>query len=114
MIGSAVDSETDTQQLMLPVMMPLMFSYLVSIMIMGNPDGGTAIAFSHIPFSSPIVMLQRVATGTVPFYEVLISLALLIMTFLMTTYLAGKIYRVGILMYGKKVSWKEIIKWIRY
>ncbi|MCG8576302.1 MAG: ABC transporter permease [Flavobacteriales bacterium] len=114
MIGSAVDSETDTQQLMLPVMMPLMFSYLVSIMIMGNPDGGTAIAFSHIPFSSPIVMLQRVATGTVPFYEVLISLALLIATFLMTTYLAGKIYRVGILMYGKKVSWKEIIKWIRY
>jgi len=79
---------------------------------MGNPDGSTAVWFSHIPFSSPIIMLQRVAAGTVPFWEVLVSLAILVGTFLLTIYLAGKIYRVGILMYGKKSSWKEIIKWM--
>lgn len=113
MIGSAVDSETDTQQLMLPVMMPLMFTYVVSIMIQGNPDGNTAIWLSHIPFSSPIIMLQRIAAGIVPIWEVVLSLILLTGTFIATTYMAGKIYRVGILMYGKKPSWKELFKWLR-
>jgi ABC-2 type transport system permease protein len=113
MIGSAVDSETDTQQLMLPVMMPLMFTYIVSIMIQGNPDGATAVWLSHIPLSSPIIMLQRVAAGTVPIWEVIISLVILIFSFIVTTYLAGKIYRVGILMYGKKTTWKELLKWMR-
>ena len=114
MIGSAVDSETDTQQLILPIMLPLIFSYWVSVMIIGNPDSSTAVVFSHIPFSSPIIMLQRVATGTVAFWEVIVSLLILIGTFLAMVWLAGKVYRVGILMYGKKVSWKEIIKWMRY
>jgi ABC-2 type transport system permease protein len=113
MIGSAVDSETDTQQLMIPVMMPLMFTYVVSVMIQGNPDGAAAIWLSHIPFSSPIIMLQRIAAGTVAGWEVFISLFILTGTFILTTYLAGKIYRVGILMYGKKSTWKELFKWMR-
>lgn len=113
MIGSAVDSETDTQQLMVPVMMPLMFTYVVSVMIQGNSDGNTAVWLSQIPFSSPIIMLQRIAAGTVAIWEVILSLSVLTATFIFTTYLAGKIYRVGILMYGKKVTWKEIFKWMK-
>jgi len=113
MIGSAVDSETDTQQLMMPVMMPLMFTYIVSVMIQGNADGATAMWLSQIPFSSPIIMLQRIAAGTVGIWEVVLSLSILTATFIMTTYLAGKIYRVGILMYGKKSTWRELFKWMR-
>jgi ABC-2 type transport system permease protein len=113
MIGSAVDSETDTQQLMLPVMMPLMFTYIVSIMIQGNPDGTTAVWLSQIPLSSPIIMLQRIAAGSVSIWELILSLVILTFSFIVTTYLAGKIYRVGILMYGKKTTWKELFKWMR-
>lgn len=113
MIGSAVDSETDTQQLMLPVMMPLMFTYVVSVMIQGNSDGATASWLSQIPLSSPIIMLQRIAAGTVELWEVVVSLIILTATFIGTTYLAAKIYRVGILMYGKKASWKELFKWMK-
>lgn len=113
-IGSAVDSETDTQQVMMPVMLPLFFSYIVGIMIINNPGGPAAVWFSQIPFSSPIIMLQRVAAGTVTWLEVFTSLGLLTLTFLLTLWGAGKIYRTGILMYGKKASWKEIFKWLRY
>jgi len=113
MVGAASDSEADTQQLMIPVMMPLMFVYFVSFSIMGNPDGPAAVWGSQIPFSSPIIMLQRVAAGSVSIWEIAISLVLLIGTFILTTFIAGKIYRVGILMYGKKASWKEMIKWIK-
>lgn len=113
-VGSAVDSETDTQQVMMPVMMPLFFSYIVAVMIMGNPNGPAAIWFSQIPFSSPIIMLQRVAAGTVGIGEVFLSLFILTATFLIAIWGASKIYRVGILMYGKKASWKEILKWMRY
>lgn len=113
-VGAAADSETDTQQLIIPVMMPLMFVYIFSFSILGNPDGAGAIWGSHIPFSSPIIMLQRVAAGTVSLWEVIISLVILAATFILTTYLAAKVYRVGILMYGKKASWKEIFKWLKY
>lgn len=113
MIGSAVDSETDTQQLMLPVMLPLMFTYVVSVMIQGNSDGTTAVWLSQIPFSSPIIMLQRIAAGSVEPWELILSLIILTITFITTTYLAAKIYRVGILMYGKKSTWKELFKWMR-
>lgn len=113
-VGAAADSETDTQQLMIPVMIPLMFVYFISFSILGNPDGAAAIWGSQIPFSSPIIMLQRVAAGTVSFWEVVISLVLLTGTFILTTLLAAKVYRVGILMYGKKASWKEIFKWLRH
>lgn len=113
-VGAASDSETDTQQLMIPVMLPLMFVYFISFNIVGNVDGLAALWGSYIPFSSPIIMLQRVAAGTVGIYEVIISIFLLIGTCLLTVYLAGKVYRTGILMYGKKASWKEIIKWLRH
>jgi ABC-2 type transport system permease protein len=113
-VGSAADSETDTQQLMIPVMIPFMFIYFVSFSILGNPDGPAAIWGSQIPFSSPIIMLQRVAAGTVSGIEVVLSLILLIGTFIFTTYIAGKVYRVGILMYGKKASWREIFKWLKH
>lgn len=113
-VGSASDSETDTQQLIIPVMIPLMFVYFISFSILGNPDGPAAVWGSQIPFSSPIIMLQRVAAGTVSGVEVAISVVLLIATFIFTTYLAAKVYRVGILMYGKKASWKEIFKWLKH
>ncbi len=113
-IGAAVDSETDSQQVMLPVMLPLMFSYAVGINIIFNPGGPAALWFSQIPFSSPIIMLQRVAAGTVHIGEVILSLALLTSAFVVILYGAAKVYRTGILMYGKKASWREIFKWLRY
>lgn len=114
MIGSAVDSETDTQQIMLPVMLPLLFSYVVAIMIMNNPSGPAAVWFSQIPFSSPIIVLQRLAAGTISLGEVIMSVTILVGTIIITLWAAAKVYRTGILMYGKKASWKEIFKWMRY
>lgn len=114
MIGSAVDSETDSQQIMAPVIVPLMFFYLIGILITFNPNGPAALWFSQIPFSSPIIMLQRVASGTVHIWEVIISLTILTGTFILILWGAAKVYRTGILMYGKKASWKEIFKWLRY
>lgn len=114
MVGSASDSEADTQQLIIPVIIPLMFIYFLSFTIIGHVDSGRAIWGSFIPFSSPIIMLQRIAAGSVAFWEWILSLLLLAGTFVLTTWMAGKIYRTGILMYGKKASWKEIIKWLKH
>lgn len=113
-IGAAVDSETDSQQVMLPVILPLLFSYAIGIMVIFNPGGPAALWFSQIPFSSPIIMLQRVAAGTVSYGELILSLVLLAGTIVVILYGAAKVYRVGILMYGKKASWKEIFKWLKY
>jgi ABC-2 type transport system permease protein len=112
-IGSAVDSETDTQQFMLPVTIPLILGYIASISVINNPSGAVAFWFSMIPFTSPVVMMVRIPFG-VPYWQVGLSMALLIAGFIFTTWLAGKIYRTGILMYGKKVSYGEIAKWLRY
>lgn len=112
-IGSAVDSETDTQQFMLPVTIPLILAYIVSISVINNPTGSVAFWFSMIPLTSPIVMMVRIPFG-VPYWQVGLSMGLLILGFLATTWLAAKIYRTGILMYGKKVSYRELAKWIRY
>ncbi|MFP4060669.1 MAG: ABC transporter permease [Bacteroidales bacterium] len=112
-IGSAVDNETDTQQFMLPVTVPLIIGIFVMIYTINNPEGPVAFWFSIIPFTSPIVMMVRIPFG-VPLWEVALSMALLIITFIGTTWLAGKIYRVGILMYGKKASYKELWKWLKY
>lgn len=112
-IGSAVDSETDTQQFMLPVTIPLIVAYIAAVNVIQNPQGNVAFWFSIIPLTSPIVMMVRIPFG-VPLTHIILSMVLLIAGFLFTTWFAAKIYRTGILMYGKKVGYKEIWKWLRY
>lgn len=113
-IGAAVDSETDTQQFMLPVIIPLILGVYVGFAaVLSDPHGPVAITFSLIPITSPIVMMMRIPFG-VAWYEILISMLLLIFTFLGVVMLAAKIYKVGILMYGKKPSYKDLYKWLKY
>lgn len=112
-IGSAVDSETDTQQFILPVSLPLILSIIILIRAITNPEGDLVFWFSMIPFTSPIVMMARIPFNP-PIEELILSMSILVITFLGMTWLAGKIYRTGILMYGKKVSYRELIKWIRF
>ena len=113
-IGAAVDNETDTQQFMLPIIMPLMIAIYVGFFtVIENPHGIVSQVFSYIPFTSPVVMLMRIPFG-VPIWQQLISLVLLFGTFFITVLMAAKIYRVGILMYGKKPSYKELAKWLKY
>lgn len=112
-VGGAVDSEADTQQFMLPITIPLILAIFVMLNAIQNPEGQIAFWFSMIPFTSPVVMLVRIPFG-VPYYEIAISMVILVLTFIGTTWLAGKIYRTGILMYGKKVTYKELWKWIRF
>ncbi len=113
-IGSAVDNETDTQQFMMPVMMPLLVGYALSLSVVTNdPYGDIAFWLSIIPFTSPIAMVVRLPYG-VPEWQLALSIFLLIIGFIGTVWLASKIYRVGILMYGKKASFKEMIKWFSY
>jgi len=112
-IGSAVDTETDTQQFMFPIMLPIIVGLLIAMSAMQNPESSLAFWGSMIPFTSPIVMMARIPFE-VPIWEVALSVGLLALTFFGIVYLAAKIYRTGILMYGKKVTFKEMIKWIRY
>lgn len=111
--GSAVDNETDTQQFTLPLTLPIFFAVYAAIYSAQNPDGPLAFWCSIIPFTSPIVMMVRLPFD-VPMWQIILSLTVLILSFIGTTWLAAKIYRTGILMYGKKPSWKEIWKWVRY
>jgi len=112
-VGSAVDNEADTQQFMFPITIPLILGTFVIINAINTPDSPIAFWFSMIPFTSPIVMMVRIPFG-VPYWELALSMVLLVLTFLATTWMAGRIYRTGILMYGKKVNYKELWKWIRY
>lgn len=113
-IGAAVDNETDTQQFMLPILMPLILAvYIGFFTVIEDPHGSVSTVFSFIPFTSPVVMLMRIPFG-VPIWQQIVSLLLLIGTFIFTVWFAAKIYRVGILMYGKKPSYKELMKWIKY
>jgi ABC-2 type transport system permease protein len=112
-VGAAVDSDTDTQQFVLPITLPLILGLLVMIRAFQYPDDPIAFWFSMIPFTSPIVMMARIPFG-VPQGQVIVSMLILVATFIGTIWLAGKIYRTGILMYGKKVSFKEMFKWLRY
>jgi len=112
-VGSAVDSETDTQQFMLPITIPLILSIVLAQFIMVNPDGPAAFWLSIFPLTSPVIMMVRIPFG-VPYTDLYLSIAFMILGFLGTTWLAAKIYRTGILMYGKKISYKELWKWIRY
>lgn len=112
-IGSAVDNEADTQQFILPVTIPLILSFIIAQSIVTDPDSSMAQFFSIFPLTSPIVMMVRLPFD-VPIWELALSMLSLIIGFLFFTWLAGKIYRTGILMYGKKTSWKELGKWLFY
>jgi ABC-2 type transport system permease protein len=113
-IGAAVDNETDSQQFLLPIILPLILGVYVGFFsVLSEPHGTIATTFSMIPFTSPIVMLMRIPFG-VPWWQILISVTLLFATFFFVVWFASKIYRVGILMYGKKPTWKELYKWLKY
>ncbi|HLT49222.1 MAG TPA: ABC transporter permease [Aequorivita sp.] len=113
-VGAAVDSETDTQQFMMPILMPLILAVYVGFFtVMDNPHGTVSQVFSYIPFTSPVVMLMRIPFG-VPVWQQIISVVILFSSFIGMVWFAAKIYRVGILMYGKKPTYKEIFKWLKY
>jgi len=112
-VGSAVDSETDTNQFTMPIMLPIIFAIYAGIFSAENPDGPLAFWCSLIPFTSPIVMMVRLPFD-VPIWQITLSVGVLILSFIGTTWVAAKIYRTGILMYGKKVTWAEMWKWLRY
>ncbi len=112
-VGAAVDSESDTQQFMLPITIPLIFSLVIAPYAMQEPESSVTFWFSMIPLTSPILMMVRLPFG-VPAWELALSMSLLVLSFIFTTWLAAKIYRTGILLYGKKVSWRELGKWLFY
>ncbi|MBU2045132.1 MAG: ABC transporter permease [Bacteroidetes bacterium] len=113
-VGSAVDNETETQQFMLPITLPLIFTFIIGMnVIVNNPDSTLSFWMSIIPFTSPIAMMIRIPFG-VPVWQLVLSMTLLVIGFIFTTWVASRIYRVGILMYGKKVTYKELAKWFNY
>ena len=112
-VGAAVDNEADTQQLILPITMPLIIGLFLMLHTFQYPDSALSFWGSVIPFTSPMVMMARIAYG-VPAWELALSIGVLVVTFVGMAYLSGRIYRVGILMYGKKPGWKEIWKWLKY
>ncbi|MEJ6793797.1 MAG: ABC transporter permease [Flavobacteriales bacterium] len=112
-VGAAVDHETDSQQFMLPLTLPLILSFIMIQPIIDNPHGDLAYWFSMIPFTSPIIMMVRIPFG-VPIFELALSMTILVIGIVSSIWLSSKIYRVGILMYGKKPSYKEVWKWIKY
>ncbi len=112
-VGSAVEHQSETQQFMLPLSAPLLVAIMIAQMGMSNPDSALIYWCSFIPFTSPVVMMVRIQYG-VPGWEIALSMALLLLGFILVTKFAAKIYKTGILMYGKKASFKEIIKWVRY
>ena len=113
-IGAAVDNETDSQQFLLPIIMPLILGvYIGFFTVMNDPNGTIATVFSMIPLTSPIVMMMRIPFG-VPMWQIAISMTILFASFLGVVWFASKIYRIGILMYGKKPTWKELYKWLKY
>ena len=114
-VGSAVDNETETQQFMFPITLPLIFTFaLAQSVIINNPDSSLSIWLSMIPFTSPIAMMIRIPFGGVTNLQLAASMLLMVLGFLFTTWVASRIYRVGILMYGKKASYKELAKWFMY
>jgi ABC-2 type transport system permease protein len=112
-IGSAVDNETETQQFMLPVTIPIILGLMVAMGTMQNPESSLSFWCSMIPLTSPIVMMARIPFG-VPYWQIAVSMAIMLVTFVAFVWMAAKVYRTGILMYGKKTSWKEMWKWLRY
>ena len=115
-VGAAVDNDTDTQQFLMPLSMPMLLALILAVFITKNPDGQVAFWLSVIPFTSPISMMMRIPAGVevVQTWEILLSASLLVLTCMASAWTAAKIYRTGILMYGKKTSYKELWKWLRY
>jgi len=115
-VGSAVNEDPqEAQSMTLPITMPILFAFVIMMQAVNNPNSGLAVFGSLFPLTSPIVMMARIAYGvpdTVPYWQLFTSAALLILGFLGTTWLAAKIYRTGILMYGKKITLKEMAKWV--
>jgi ABC-2 type transport system permease protein len=112
-IGSAVDNETETQQFMLPVTIPILLGLMVAMGTMQNPESSLSFWCSMIPLTSPIVMMARIPFD-VPGWQIAVSMVIMVITFGAFVWMAAKVYRTGILMYGKKTSWKEMWKWLRY
>jgi ABC-2 type transport system permease protein len=112
-IGAAVENEQDSQQFMLPVGLPIFAGYMLNTQVMQAPDSALAITVSLFPLTAPINMISRIASTSVPIWQIILSILLMIVTFLGTMWLAAKIYRVGILMYGKKPTFKELAKWVK-
>lgn len=112
-IGSAVDNETETQQFMLPVTIPIILGLMVAMGTMQNPESSLSFWCSIIPLTAPIVMMARIPFG-VPYWQIAVSMLIMLVTFGAFVWMAAKVYRTGILMYGKKTSWKEMWKWLRY
>lgn len=114
-VGSSVDSESDSQQFMLPITLPLVFAFAMGQYVINDPDGTLAVVLSLIPLTSPIIMTVRVCVSeALPIWQLLLSMGLQVLTFYVVVRMAAKIYRTGILMYGKKPSYKELFKWLRY
>lgn len=112
-VGAAVDSQSEMQQFSMPITMPLIISIVCISMIVKNPGSVLAMILSFFPLTSPVIMMARIPFG-VPIWEIAVSMICLIIGFVFTTWIAGKIYRTGLLMYGKKITWGELIKWLRY
>ncbi|NPA35772.1 MAG: ABC transporter permease [Chlorobi bacterium] len=112
-VGAVIDNETDSQQFVMPIIMPLILSIYIAMAAFRDPSSDIAFWFSMIPFTSPIVMMARIPFQ-IPMWQVILSMAILTVSFIFTTWFAGRIYRTGILMYGKKITYKEIWKWFRY
>ena len=112
-VGAAVDNDADTQQFVLPITIPLIFSFVMAQTVLNDPTGVMARWLSIIPLTSPIVMMVRLPFQ-VPVWELVLSMVMLVLGFIFTTWIAGKIYRTGILMYGKRVTWREMARWLRY
>jgi ABC-2 type transport system permease protein len=112
-VGSAVESEADSQQLMMPITIPLILAIMIMVQTFRYPDSSLSVWASMIPFTSPIIMVARIPFG-VPVWQIILSLSILFATFVLMAYISAKIYRIGILMYGKKPSLREILKWLKY
>jgi ABC-2 type transport system permease protein len=113
-VGAAASNEQDAQQLQWPVMMPLLFSFLMYIMVVRDPNSHMVVLLSEIPFFSPILMMLRIAAEAPPFWQIGLSIVLLALTTIGVAYFSARIYRVGILMYGKRPSVVELLRWVRY
>lgn len=112
-VGSAVEQESDAQTLQMPVMLPIILPVFFFPYVLEKPDAMLSIFLSHFPFSSPILMVVRMTVTSIPIWEVLISFGLLIVGFLIMIWIAARIYRVGILMYGKKATFRDLLRWAR-